>query len=206
MANLSRRKSIRRYWRLWPPPCHRFVMWPLLLRPPVRFSGSTNDFSGVVLVTSAKSETERNRVAGVTGLNWRMPISALEHLDRVAFLEGHDRLFPGRPHAGGPPVGAAPSAHDERAHVRDGDLEERFDRRLDLRLGRPQMHPERVLLASLVGRRGLLGDHRPDDRLVQLRHRSSPPPPPPPPPSPPPPRLPAPCRAPLRRPRAPSSR
>src|SRR6266536_6416110 len=82
MPNLSRRKSIRRYCRLCPPPCHRFVMWPLLLRPPVRLSGSSSDFSASPLVTSAKSETERNRVAGVIGRNCRMPISALEHLDR----------------------------------------------------------------------------------------------------------------------------
>src|SRR5712691_12938695 len=182
IANLSRRKSMRRYCRLWPPPCQRVVMWPLLLRPPVRFSGSSSDFSGVVFVTSAKSETARNRVAGVTGLNCRMPISALEYLDRVALFERHDRLLPGRTHAGGPSVGAAPGAHHERADVRHGDLEERLDRPLDLRLGRPQVHPERVFLPCLVGRRRLLGDHRPHDRAVQVRHRPSPLPSPPPPP------------------------
>src|SRR3989442_699199 len=93
--NFSRRKSIRRYRRLCPPPCHRLVIWPLLLRPPVRCSGSSNDFSGSLFVISAKSETERNRVPGVIGRNCRMPISALEHGDRVAFFECDDRLFPG---------------------------------------------------------------------------------------------------------------
>src|SRR2546425_1998399 len=62
-------------------------MWPLLLRPPVRRSGSSSDFSGSLFVTSAKSETERNRVPGVIGRNCRMPMSALEHGDRVAFFE-----------------------------------------------------------------------------------------------------------------------
>src|SRR5216684_3022001 len=152
MPNFSRRKSILRYWRLWPPPCHRFVMWPLLLRPPVRFSGSTNDFSGVVLVTSAKSDTERNRVADVTGLNWRMPISALEHLDRVALFEGHDRLFPRRPAADVAAVAAPLGPHDEGPYRDHGDLEERLDRRADLRLRGVAVHPERVLLAGLVGR------------------------------------------------------
>src|SRR6059036_2882047 len=57
-------------------------MCPLLLRPPVFLSGSTSARSGSGFVTSAKSETERKRVADVTGLNCRMPISALEHLDR----------------------------------------------------------------------------------------------------------------------------
>src|SRR2546427_2922554 len=104
MPTLSRRKSIRRYRRLWPPPCHRFVMCPLLLRPPVRFSGSSSDFSGVVLVTSAKSETERNRVAGVTGLNCRIPISAPENLEPAPPLESHHPLFPKAPPPGGPPL------------------------------------------------------------------------------------------------------
>src|SRR6266850_5295006 len=99
MANLSRRKSMRRYCRLCPPLIYRLVMWPLLLRPPVRRSGSSNVFSGSVFVISAKSETERKRVAGVIGRNCRMPISALEHLDGVARFEGDDRLFPGRPTA-----------------------------------------------------------------------------------------------------------
>src|SRR5207249_9012911 len=71
-------------------------MWPLLLRPPVRRSGSSSDFSGSLFVTSAKSETERNRVPGVIGRNCRMPISALEHGDRVAFFECDDRLLPRR--------------------------------------------------------------------------------------------------------------
>src|SRR5438309_10015818 len=93
-ANFSRRKSMRRYCRLWPPPRYRDVMWPLLLRPPVPRFGSSSDFSGVVFVISPKSDTERNRVAGVTGLNCRMPMSALEHLDRVALFEGYDSLLP----------------------------------------------------------------------------------------------------------------
>src|SRR5205814_854004 len=44
--NFSRRKSMRRYCRLWPPPRYRAVIWPLLLRPPVPRRGSTSDFSG----------------------------------------------------------------------------------------------------------------------------------------------------------------
>src|SRR5690348_18015419 len=131
MPNLFRRKSIRRYWRLCPPPCQRLVMWPLLLRPPVRRSGSTSDFSGSVLVISAKSDTERNRVAGVTGLNCRIPISALEHRDRVTLFEGHDRFFPRRATARAchtEPPGAPPGAHHQRPDVGHRDLEERLDR------------------------------------------------------------------------------
>src|SRR4029077_9411700 len=139
-----------------PPPCHRLVMWPLLLRPPVRRNGSTSDFSGSVFVISAKSDTERNRVAGVTGLNCRIPISALEHRDGVAFFKGHDRLFPCRPSAGAchaQTTSAPPGAHDQRADVRYRHFEERFDRLADLRLCSFGMDAKRVFLARLEGRR-----------------------------------------------------
>src|SRR5207249_11654501 len=130
--NFSRRKSMRRYWRLWPPPRQRVVMWPLLFRPPDFVSGWVRERSGSVFVTSAKSETERKRVAAVTGLNCRMPISALEHLDRVAFFQRHDRLLPGRPPAGVAAQAAPLGAHHHGADVRDRHLEQRLDRRADL--------------------------------------------------------------------------
>src|SRR2546421_683182 len=169
-ANFSRRKSMRRYCRLWPPPRYRAVMWPSLLRPPVRRRGSTSDFSGVVFVISPKSDTERNRVAGVTGLNCRIPMSALEHLDRVALFQRHDRLFPRRPAADVTAVALALGAHDQRAHTGHGHVEQRLDRRADLRLGGPGLDPERVFLAGLERRRRLLGDDRPHDQMVLLRH------------------------------------
>src|SRR5207237_1257591 len=169
-SNLSRRKSMRRYCRLWPPPRYRAVMWPLLLRPPVRRRGSTSDFSGVVFVISPKSDTERNRVAGVTGLNCRIPMSALEHLDRVALFQGHDRLLPRRPAAHVAAVALPLGSHHQGPHIRHGHLEQRLDGGADLRLGGLRLHPERVFLAGLERRRGLFGDHRPDDQVVLLRH------------------------------------
>src|SRR6266516_2391150 len=197
--NFSRRKSMRRYWRLCPPPRQRVVMWPLLLRPPDFVSGSTSERSGSVFVTSAKSETDRKRVALVTGLNCRIPMSALEDLDRVAFLQRHDRLLP---RAAGPrvaPVGAPLRAHHQRAHVGHRHLEQRLNRRLDLRLRRLWMTLERVRLVGLEGRRGLLGDERPHDHLMELRPRS------PPPRSRPPPRPPRPRAPPPRPPRRPTT-
>src|SRR2546427_11248077 len=82
--NFSRRQSMRRYCRLWPPPRYRAVMWPLLLRPPVPRFGSSRDFSGLVFVISPKSDTEPNRVGGVTRLDGPNPTSSLEHPDLVA--------------------------------------------------------------------------------------------------------------------------
>src|SRR5438132_3213362 len=176
IANLSRRKSTRRYCRLCPPLIYRLVMWPLLLRPPVRLSGSSSDFSGSVFVTSVKSETERNRVAGVIGRNCRMPISALEYLDGVALFEGDDRFLPGRPAAGVPPVRAPLGAHDHRADVGDRHLEQRLDGRFDLRLARVGVNAESIFLPRAIGGRRLFGHHRTDDGAVQIRHRLPPPP------------------------------
>src|SRR2546430_5467845 len=98
---------MRRYCRLCPPPIYRLVIWPLLLRPPVRLSGSSSERSGSVFVMSPKSDTERKRVAGVTGLNWRMAISDLAHRDPVALFQGDDCLLPGRPTPHIAPLAAA---------------------------------------------------------------------------------------------------
>src|SRR4051794_11705150 len=72
--SLVRRKSTRRYWRLWPPPLCRAVLRPWLFRPPVALFGARRDFSGVVLVISAKSETVWNRRPGLVGLRLRSAI------------------------------------------------------------------------------------------------------------------------------------
>ena len=70
----QRRKSMSRYWRLWPPPLCLVVMRPVLLRPPVLCSGRSNDFSGVDRVISAKSATLAPRRPGVVGLYLRIPM------------------------------------------------------------------------------------------------------------------------------------
>src|ERR1700709_2195874 len=102
----ARRKSIRRYARLWPPPLCRVVIRPCALRPPVLCSGRTSDFSGVERVISAKSATLEPRRPGVVGLYLRMPMSvplqlvspapsgdrAPEDLD-AALAERHDRAL-----------------------------------------------------------------------------------------------------------------
>src|SRR5665648_67888 len=76
ISSLFRLKSILRYWRLCPPPWCRVVMRPLLLRPPRLGSGSNSDFSGAVLVISAKSETVWNRRPGEVGLYFFSPMSS----------------------------------------------------------------------------------------------------------------------------------
>src|SRR5450755_4660282 len=65
---LSRLKSIMRYACLAPPPRNRDEIRPSLLRPPVRFLPSTNDFSGRSLVISSRETTEVKRRDGVVGL------------------------------------------------------------------------------------------------------------------------------------------
>src|SRR5919112_6463844 len=126
MPNLFRLKSIRRYWRLCPPPRCRLVRWPRLLRPPDFFIGSSSDFSGVSRVISSNPDTERKRVPAVIGRNCLILISALEHGDRVAVLERHDGLLPALRGAADAAPGDLVPAHLHRAHGGDGHREERL--------------------------------------------------------------------------------
>ena len=73
--SLSRRKSICRRWRLWPPPRCRAVITPWLFRPPFRCFGRSRPFTGLAPgVNSAKSLTVAPRRPGVVGLYLRMPM------------------------------------------------------------------------------------------------------------------------------------
>src|SRR5687768_3710608 len=167
---LLRLKSIRRYWRLCPPPRCREVRWPRLFRPPDFFTGSSSDFSGVSRVISSNPDTERNRVPAVIGRNCLMLISALEHGDRVAVLERDDRLLP----PGGRAARAAPGhlvpPHLHGPDVGDRDPEQLLERIPDLVLVGLGMHLEGVFPPRLVGGRALLGHHRPHDDFVEGGH------------------------------------
>src|SRR5512142_3327843 len=95
-----RLRSIRRYWRLCPPPWCRVVIRPCPLRPPLPCSGASSDFSGFDRVISAKSETLAPRRPGVVGLYLRIGICdypsahrAAEGLNAVALGELHDRAL-----------------------------------------------------------------------------------------------------------------
>src|SRR5438045_3207852 len=112
-SSLFRRKSMMRYCCLCPPPRWRAVFRPLLLRPPVWCLGPMSDFSGVVLVTSEKSETVWNRRPGLVGLRLRMAmvllclvLLCLEEFDGVAGGEGDVRALGSGPltHGRGPAV------------------------------------------------------------------------------------------------------
>src|SRR6476659_5212846 len=167
IPNLSRLKSIFRYWRLCPPPRWREVRWPWLLRPPVFFIGSSSDFSGVSRVTSSNPETERKRVPAVIGRNCLMLISALEYGDRIAFLERDDRFLP----AGRGPAGATSGhfvpPHLHGAHVGHRHPEQLLESIPDLVLICLRMHLEGVFLSGLVRGRAFFGHHRPNHDLVQ---------------------------------------
>src|SRR5689334_10476345 len=99
-----------------------------------------------------------------------MLISALEHGDRIAFLERDHGLLPARGRA----AGAAPrdrvAAHLHGADTGGGDAEQLLERVPDLVLVRLGVHLEGVHLAVLVGGRALLGHHRAHDDLVQGGH------------------------------------
>src|SRR6478735_12565049 len=69
-----RLKSTLRYRRLAPPPRWREVLRPLELRPPDFLRPSTSDFSGFVLVISAKSAYVAKRRPALVGLCLRIGI------------------------------------------------------------------------------------------------------------------------------------
>src|ERR1041385_9150308 len=94
MPSLARSKSIRRYWRLCPPPRWRLVTRPLTLRPPVRSLVSISDFSGFDVVSSSKVEMVIDRREGLVGF-WTLKgmSGPFEEFDALTLLHGGDGLL-----------------------------------------------------------------------------------------------------------------
>src|SRR3984957_17435175 len=167
-----RRKSISRYGRLCPPPWCRAVMRPCTFRPPRECSGRTSDFSGSVLVTSAKSEPLAPRRPGVVGFFLRRAMSGrlssgAEDVDSVPRGEGHDRSLGVRPLAPavpGAPALALPVHGVDPGHL---DPEHGLDRQPDLGLVGLRGDDEGVL-ALVEQPVALLRDHRPQQDVPRV--------------------------------------
>src|SRR5215217_9286971 len=82
-------------------------------------------------------------------------------------MEGHDRLLPLAPLAASEAAALRLGLHPGHAHAVDPHVEDLLDRLADLRLVRPLVHAERVLVGREQGV-ALLGDHRPDDHLARV--------------------------------------
>src|SRR5881398_3583795 len=172
MPSRRRLKSTLRYRRLAPPPRWRDVLRPLALRPPDFLRPSTSDFSGVVLVISAKSEYVTKRRPGLVGLGLRIgmrlallePLQAREDRDRVALAHLDDRLLPRPRLARGVAAPLGLGLHGGGAHVDDLHVEQRLDRLADLSLVRVVVDAERVL-AGRGEHVALLAHDRADDDL-----------------------------------------
>src|SRR5271156_1301667 len=85
--NLSRLKSIRRSFCLWPPPWWRMVKSPELRRPPVRCLTASNGLEGRFVVMSSLTRVVWKRRVGVIGLYVLIGIF-LAYLQRVNVV-GH---------------------------------------------------------------------------------------------------------------------
>src|ERR1041384_5249078 len=83
MSVFSRRKSIARYCRLWPPPMNREVTWPRLFRPPVFRFGETRLFSGRSAVSSENVIDVWKRRPADVGLNDFTGIESPTRLRRI---------------------------------------------------------------------------------------------------------------------------
>src|SRR5690554_1170878 len=155
-------------------------MRPLLLRPPDFLIGRSSDFSGSERVISPKSDVVMKRREGVYGRYFLVGMSnppslreALELLDLLTGLEGHDGLEPLLRAAGEAAHPLRLAAHLDEVHLRDVDLEDRLDGLLDLHAVGPRVHVERVL-AGLHGHYGLLGQDRREDHVVRVHRAASP--------------------------------
>src|SRR5882757_11303083 len=69
IPNLSRLKSTRRSFCLWPPPWWRMVIPPALLRPPVRCLTPRRGLWGLSVVRSLLTSFVAKRRLGVIGRN-----------------------------------------------------------------------------------------------------------------------------------------
>src|SRR5215204_7430757 len=82
-------------------------------------------------------------------------------------MEGHDRLLPLTPASAREPAALRLGLHPRGAHAIDSHAEDLLDRLAHLRLVRPLVHAERVLVGG-EQRVALLGDDRPDDHLARV--------------------------------------
>src|SRR6185503_16334463 len=168
-SQVRRLKSIVRYFCLWPPAMPREVTWPLLLRPPVLRLPSVSALTGFPFHSADLSTRIRPRCDGVVGLYCLSAIDLASDtggdVDGLALGQRNDRLL----HVGArvgttlPALGLALGR--DRVDARHRDVEQRLDRRLDLRLGGAarDLEHDRIMLAE-QGR--LLGDVRAQDDII----------------------------------------
>src|SRR6266699_3022828 len=133
------------------------VSRPRLFRPPVRCLGRSSDFSGSVLVISAKSATVPKRRPGEVGLYCLSGITLdpLERrsenaAERLALPEGNERLLSVGGLDGRAPAGSFRLPLDDdgidRLHLAPP---QRLHRAPDLDLVRPRSHLEGELVVAL---------------------------------------------------------
>src|SRR3954462_145757 len=132
----------------------REVTWPLLLRPPVLRLPSVSALTGLPFHSEDLSTRIRPRCDEVVGLYCLSAIARASNtggdVDRLAFGQSHDRLL-----YIGTGVGATlPPLRlcllGQGVDARHADIEQRFDRRLDLRLGRVlgDLEDDRIMLGE----------------------------------------------------------
>src|SRR5690606_41124124 len=114
-------------------------MRPRLLRPPLFLLGRSRDCSGLVRVTSAKSDVVIVRREGVYGRYFLVGIvppslgEAVELLDALPGLERDDRLEAVGSATLEPALALDLATDTDQVDLGHADLEDRFDGLLDLR-------------------------------------------------------------------------
>src|SRR3990170_5179562 len=116
----------------------REVTWPWLLRPPVLRLPSVSALTGLPFHSDDLSTRMSPRRAGEVGLYCLSAIvlDPARNIDGLALGEGDDGLFDVRTRVGLALPALRLALRDHGVHADDADIEQGFDRRLDLRLGR----------------------------------------------------------------------
>src|SRR5690606_35951841 len=91
------------------------------------------------------------------------------HVDRLAVGQLHVSLAPVAAAADAVAEGLALALHVDHVDGLDGDVEQLLDRGLDVRLGGGGRDFEHVLVGHFLQARGLLGDARRADHVIELR-------------------------------------
>src|SRR6516225_1772367 len=169
ISNLARLKSMIRYRLLLPLPRQRIVIRPVLLRPPLPRRPTVNALTGLPFHSPLRSTIMSCRCDGVVGLKVFNAIASdsRRDVDALTFAERDDCVLI---------IGALPdqtvktlklALDPDRVDRGYLDLEQPFDRRLDLTLCGSQRHTKDHLVVLRDVRR-LFSDHRGTDDVKHL--------------------------------------
>src|ERR1700677_1039516 len=192
---LSRLKSIRRSFCLWPPPWCLMVKSPELRRPPVRCLTASSGLCGRLVVMSSFTRVVWKRSGGVIGLYVLIGIvslvlpsktsktvsvtgyHALHRVDVVghllALLQANVSLLPVGAETGELAPATLLAQEIGGTHAPYLHLEQRLDRLLDLGLGCVRSHVKNQRALHFLDAQALFRNEGALDHVIKSRHQAT---------------------------------